>query len=245
MFEQWKEKELADIKGQYGKVRLFTYAIVAFMGLSALGSVVMLLDGGGAMELVALAFQLAILAAAWVMGDYKRRFIKPMLSSVEETLPTQGEREAFAREMEEAEELQCPVTAQSRSYPLFLGREYLYFRRPGKSRVVKSRSLRRIKLTDETYTVGRGHVRSCCGVYLYQEEDRPVWGGVFRTEEEAYRVQKSIQSRLSASLELEDQIAYGKTEEGRKEARSAGLRDFLLSALLVAAMYLFYRLVSK
>lgn len=245
MFEQWKEKELAAVKEQYGKLRMFTYAIMAFMGFSALGSVVMLLDGGGAIELVALAFQFVILAASWGMGDYKGRFIKPMLASVEEVLPTQGEREAFAREMMEAEELQCPVTAQGRSYPLFLGREYLYFRRPGKSRVVKSGSLRRIKLTDETYTVGRGHVRSCRGVYLYQEEDKPVWSGVFRTEEEAYRAMESIRGRISASLELDDRIAYGKTEEGRREARGAGLRDILMTALLVAAMYVLYRLVSK
>ena len=244
MFEQWKEKEIAAVKEQYRMVRLFTYAIMAFMGLSALGSVVMLLDGGGAMELVVLAFQLAILATAWVMGDYKRRFIRPLLRSVEEVLPTQGEREEFARQMGRAPVLDSPPTSpQVKSCPLWLGEDYAYYRRPGKSRVWKNRDIRRAKLAKESYIAGRNRTRACYGLYLFTEEEKPVWSGCFLTEEEAYRALELLRSRLPSHLELDDQVVYGKTGEGRREERMSGLRDFLTAALLVGGLYLLYRLL--
>lgn len=243
MFEQWRERELAAIREQYGKVRLFTYAIIAFMGLSALGSVVMLLDGGGAVQGVALLFQLAILAAAWAMGDYKRRFIKPLLSSVEETLPTQGEREEFARQMEGAVEVVCQPGPQVKACPLWMGADHSYYRRPGKSRVWKNRSIRRAKLARESYTVGRGHVRTCYGLYLFGEGEKPVWNGCFRSEEEAYGTLETMRSRLPADLEVDDQIAYVKTEEGRKANRRAELIQILLAALLVAALVVIVKIL--
>lgn len=236
MFEQWKERELAAIREQYGKIRIFTYAIAAFMGLSALGSVVMLLDGGGAVQGVALLFQLAILAAAWAMGDYKRRLIRPLLASVEETLPTQGEREEFARQMEGAVEVVCQPGPQVKACPLWMGADHSYYRRPGKSRVWKNRSIRRAKLARESYTVGRGHVRTCYGLYLFGEGEKPVWNGCFRSEEEAYGTLETMRPHLPANLEVDDRIAYGKTEEGRKANRRAELIQILLAALLVAAL---------
>lgn len=243
MFEQWKEKEIAAIKGQYGKIRLFTYAIVAFMGLSALGSVVMLLDGGGAVQVVAVLFQIAILAAAWAMGDYKRQYIGPLLSAVEEALPTQGEREEFARQMEEAVEILCPPGPQVKPCPLWVGTDYAYYRRARKSRIWKNRSIQRAKIARESYTVGRGHVRSYYGLYLFTLEEKPIWNSCFHTEEEAYRVLKALRSHLPANLELDDQIAYGKTEEGRKANRRSELIQILLAALLVAGLTLLAKML--
>ena len=54
MFEQWKEQELAEIKERFGKARLLTIGLMALVGFNMLGGVVMLLDGGGAMEAVVL-----------------------------------------------------------------------------------------------------------------------------------------------------------------------------------------------
>lgn len=244
MFEQWKEKELAAIKKEYGTARAVTIAVMAWMGLSVLTQVWMLLDGGGAFQLVLMAVEAAVMVFAWKLGDYKGRFVKPLLASIGENLPAPAEREAFAQEMADALELRCPATAQGRKYPLFLGREYLYFRRPGKSKVLKSRSIRRMKLSKETYTVGRGHVRTCYGVYLYQEEDKPVWSGVFLREEEAYEAAGQIEERIPSVVEKEDGIAYGKTEEGRREERNASLRDFILAALVVGAMVLIVKLIK-
>lgn len=246
MFEQWKEKEIAAVREQYGKVRLFTCAITAFMGLSALGSLVMLLDGGGAVELVAMAFQLAIMAAAWFMGDYKRRFIKPMLASVEEVLLTQGEREEFARQMGQAVRLDCPPTSpQVKPCPLWMGADYAYYRCPGKSRIWKNRGIRRIKLAKESYIAGRSHTRVCYRLSLFAEEEKPAWNGCFRTEEEAYRALETVRVHLPSNPEVDDQVACGKTEEGRREAYSTGLRDILMAALLVAVLYVVFRLISK
>lgn len=243
MFEQWKERELSAIKAEYGKARIVTVAVMAWMGLSILAQLWMLLDGGGVFQLVPMAVEAAVMVLAWKLGDYKGRFVKPLLASLDETLSTQAEREAFAQEMADALELQCPAAAQGRKYSLFLGREYLYFRRPGKSKVLKRRTIRRMKLSKETYTVGRGHVRTCYGVYLYQEGDKPVWNGSFSREEDAYKAAEQIEARIPSAIEKEDGIAYGKTEEGRREARNAGLRDFILTALLVGALILIYKLL--
>lgn len=244
VFEQWKERELAAIKKEYGTARVMAIAVMAWMGLSMLTQLWILLDGGGAFQLVAVAVEAAVMVLAWKLGDYKGRFVKPLLASVEETLPAPAEREAFAREMEEAVELQCPAAAQGRKHALFLGREYFYFRRPGKSKVLKSRSIRRMKLSKETYTVGRGHVRTCYGVYLYQEEDQPVWNGVFLREEDVYKTAERIEERIPSVVEKEDGIAYGKTEEGRREARNASLRDLILAAMVVGAMIFLLKLIK-
>lgn len=243
MFEQWKEKELSAIKAEYGKARIITIAVVIWMGLSALSQLWMLLDGGGVLQLVAMAIEVAVMILAWKLGDYKGRFVKPMLSSVEETLPAQTEREAFAQEMADALELQCPAAAQGKRYSLFMGREYFYFRRPGKSRVVKSRTIRRMRLDKETYTVGRGHVRTCYCVYLYQEGDKPVWRGVFLREEDAYEIAEQIGTRIPSAVEKEDGIAYGKTEEGRRAERNANLRDLVLIALVIGALIFIMKLI--
>lgn len=243
MFEQWKEKELAAIKKEYGAARIITLVAMVWLGFSVLTQLWMLLDGGGLVTAVVMVVELGIAAAVWKLGDYRGRIVKPMLSSAEETLTTQAEREAFAQEMEDALELKCPAAAQGKSYPLFLGREYLYFRRPGKSRILKSRSVRRMKLTQETYTVGRGHVRTCYGVYLYQEGDKPVWSGKFPQEADAYQVSEQIEAHIPSVVEKEDGIAYGKTEEGKREARNASLRDLLLVALVVGVLILIFKLL--
>lgn len=244
MFEQWKERELTGIREQYGKARVLTWGIVAFMGLNVLGSVVMLLDGGGALQGAAILIQLGIMVLAWNMGDYKRRFIKPMMASVEETLPTQGEREEFARQMDGAEELLCPSAPQGKAYPLWLGTDYLYFRLPKRSRVLKGRTLRRIRLAKEDYTVGRGHVRTCYALSLFQQEEKPVWRGIFYREEEGCRALETVRAHLP-SAELEDRVAYGKTEEGRKAERRSELFQILLAALLVAALAILAKLLQR
>ncbi len=243
MFEQWKEKELAAVRKEYGTARIIAIVAMVWLGFSALTQLWMLLEVGGLMTVAVMAVELGIGAAVWKLGDYKGRFVKPMLSSVEETLPTQAEREAFAREMEDALELRCPAAPQGKGYSLFLGREYLYFRRPGKSRILKSRSIQRMKLAQETYTVGRGHVRTCYGVYLYQEGDKPVWSGKFPQEADAYKVSEQIEAHIPSAVEKEDGIAYGKTEEGKREARNASLRDFLLAALVVGVLILIFKLL--
>lgn len=244
MFEQWKAKELSAIKAEYGKARSITIAVMVWMGLSMLVQVWMLLDGGGAFQLAAMAVTAAIMVLVWKLGDYKGRFVKPLLVSLDETLPAPAEREAFAQEMEDALELQCPAVAQGRRYSLFMGREYFYFRRPGKSKVLKSRSIRRMKLSKETYTVGRGHVRTCYAVYLYQEGDKPAWNGVFLREEDAYEIAEQIETRIPSVVEREDGIAYGKTEEGRREERNANLRDLVLITLVIGAMILILKLIK-
>lgn len=243
MFEQWKEQELAEIKERFGKARLLTIGLMALVGFNMLGSVVMLLDGGGAMEAVVIFVQVVIMALIWKMGDYKSRFIKPLLASVEEVLPSQGEREEFARQMGQATEIACPPGPQVKPCPLWMGADYAYFRRPGKSRVWKNRNIRRARLTKESYTVGRGHVRSCYSLYLFAEEEKPLWNGCFRTEEEAYRVLGLLQANLPAGLELDDQIAYGKTEEGRKANRRSELLQLILAALLVAALVVIVKML--
>lgn len=243
MFEQWKEKEIAAIKEQYGKIRLFTYAIMAFMGLNMLATVVMPLDGGWTAGVVAIVFQLAIMAAAWTMGDYKGRFIKPLLASVEEVLPTQGEREEFARQMEGATEVVCQPRMQVKPCPLWIGTDYAYYRCPRKSRVLKNRDLRRARLVGGSYTVGRGHVRAFYGLYLFTQEEKLAWNGCFRTEEEAYRILETLRPYLPANLKVDDQIAYGKTEEGRKANRRSELIQILLAAVIVAVLAVIARMI--
>lgn len=84
MFEQWKEGEVSAIREQYGKVRLLTLAMAAFIGLNMLGMAAMLLDRGGIVAVAVIAVQVAVIVLIWRLGDYRGRFIKPLLTSVEE-----------------------------------------------------------------------------------------------------------------------------------------------------------------
>lgn len=243
MFEQWKEKELGLIRQQYGKIRLVTYVFMAILAFSLLTEVVLLLDGGGAMEVVVIVFDLVVMALIWYLGDYKRRFIKPLLASIEEDLPTPGEREEFARQMEGAVKLECPAAPQQRTCPTWLGSGYLYVRRPRKSQIVKTGSLGRARLSKVIYTVGRGHARTCYALELFQDGEKPAWSGVFYGEGEVYRALETVRASLPANLEVEDQIAYGKTEEGRRQERRSNLIQFILAMLVVAGMCLLLKLL--
>ncbi|MCI9263413.1 MAG: hypothetical protein HFF06_02455 [Oscillospiraceae bacterium] len=244
MFERWKEEELTAIRRQYGKIRLLTWAFLAIMLVYLLNSVVMLLDGGGAIGAVSILIQLGLMAVIWRLGDYKGRFFKPLLSSVEETLTTQGEREEFAQQMGQAEEILCTVTPQGRPCRVLVGKEYLYIRQPGKSRILKNRDIRRVKLTRESYTVGRGHIRTCCCLYLYTAAEKYVWTASLPTEGECYRVWDLLRPNLPTNIEVDDRIAYGKTEEGRKADRRSELVQIILAALLVGVLILVVKLLK-
>ena len=161
MFEQWKEQELAQIKEQYGKARIITLAVVVLMALNLPMELGMLLDGGGGFGAVSLAVTLGVMVLAWRLGDYKSRFIKPLLAAVEESLPTQGERERFAQQMGAATQIPYSPAPQTKPGLMLLGEDYCYFRQPRRVRILKNRELRRAELTRGTYTVGRGHIRIC------------------------------------------------------------------------------------
>lgn len=234
MFEQWKEQELAQIKEQYGKARIITLAVVVLMALNLPMELGMLLDGGGGFGAVSLAVTLGIMALAWRLGDYKSRFVKPLLAAVEESLPTQGERERFAQQMGAATQIPYSPAPQTKPGLMLLGEDYCYFRQPRRVRILKNRELRRAELTRGTYTVGRGHIRICYDLSLFGEEEKPLWRASYPAEEEAYQTLELLRGKLPANLRVEDGIAYGKTEEGRKKARrSEGLQILLCIAIVV------------
>lgn len=243
MFERWKERELADIKATFGKARTLTLALAGVVGVNMLGSVVMLLDGGGAAEALVILFQAAIIAMIWKMGDYKSRFVKPLMASIEETLPSQGEREVFAEQMASAQVRTYSPAPQIKPCRLLVGEDYLYLRQPGKSRVVKNRDVRRATLVKNTYTVGRYHPRTCYDLALYTTEEKPVWQASFPSEREAYEMLDGLKFKLPANLAVEDGIAYSKTPEGRKAegkevAKAMALAGVLVAVLLVVLKFL-------
>ncbi len=245
MFEQWKEQELAEIKERFGKARLLTIGLMALVGFNMLGGVVMLLDGGGAMEAVVIFVQVVIMALIWKMGDYKSRFIKPLLASVEEVLPSQGEREEFARQMGTAAKLPYSPAPQVKPCTLWLGEGYLYFRQPGKSRVVRNRDIRRATLAKNTYTVGRSHMRTCYDLALYTEGEKPVWKASFLNERAAYEMLERLKFKLPANLAVEDGIAYSKTPEGRKAEGKELAKAMALAVVLVAVLMVVLRLLRR
>lgn len=244
MFEQWKERELAAIKEQYGKIRVITLVLMGVMALSLPMELVMVLDGGGGLSVFSLVFTLAIMALIWNLGNYKKRFVKPLLAAVEESLPTQGERELFAQQMEGAQVVTYSPAPQVKPGRLLLGEDYCYFRQLGRVRILKNRELRRAKVAKESYTVGRGHMRTCYGLSLFGEEEKPAWSASFPTEEGAYQALELFRQKLPANLTVEDGIAYGKTEEGRREERKSTLVQLVACAVMVAVLVVIVKLIQ-
>lgn len=72
---------------------------------------------------------------------------------------------------------------------------------------------------------------------------REVWTAYFKTEEDIYAAFGRFQKALPADAPVCDQIAYGKTDEGRKETRRRELVDIIKVFVLVAILYVIYKLL--
>lgn len=143
MFKSWLEQEKSLIKEKSKMFRVMSVLLVVLMIPLILSSLVFLLDGGGIVLAVGMIVQVGCLVAAVFSLSYKRRLIKPLLVSVEKDLPTDAERQEFARQMQSAMLISYAPVPQGQLCEMQAAADYCYFQQPFKSRIIRNRDIKK------------------------------------------------------------------------------------------------------
>ena len=250
MFETWLEQEERTAKEKCRMARIVRILYIVLMIPIALTQLFLLLDGPGDFYIVSIGFLIFIIVAGWFvfsLGSYKKAFINPLLASVERELPTDAEKQEFARQMQSnpAHIVYAP-NPQWKTCDMLVTADYCYCRQPRKSRIIRNREIRKVLLAPDDYTVGRGHMRQCyrLDVFIADNEEKPAWRAYFLREDELYAASTKLQEGLPTEAVIQDDVVYGKTEEGRKEARKKALIQALIAFAFVAVMIALAKLIQ-
>lgn len=220
MFETWLKEEKSMLKETYGKQRIKYIFIAVLLIPFILIELILLLDGGGAMELCALLFLLCVLGFVLSLGNYHKRFIKPLLASVKKELTTEEKRQEFAEQIKNSVRLVYAPYPLVKQCDMLVASDYCYFRQPKKSRIITNNKIHKILLAKESYSTGtRGHFRTAYVLHLFtsDNEKKPAWKAYFLKEKQLYHAFSEIQKILPEGTTVQDDVAYGKTEEGKRK----------------------------
>lgn len=237
MLEQWLQQEKAFIKSRFINVRIFCVFTACLTVPVILIQLVLLLDGGGIGQIFAIIFLLFVFFFALSMGSYKKRFIKPLLTSIQQELLTEEARQEFAQQMQEqAVCISYQPLPQTKSCDLMVADNYCYMRQPGKSRIIRNKEIRRAVLTQEDYNTGnRGHIRQCYALALYvADNEKPVWKGYFMDKEEVSQAFLRFKAILPPDADIQNYVAN--LEKVPRKAWWKTLLEWTLCILFLAAM---------
>lgn len=237
MFETWLEQEKTAIKSLFGNARIFCVILAILMVPFALMQLVMLLDGGSMVSLCGLLFSIFVMIFALSMGSYKKRFVKPLLASIQQELPTNENRQEFARQMlNQAVRISYQPLPQVKSCDIMAAQDYCYIRQPRKSRILHNSLIHEVILSHEDYNVGtRGHVRWCYALALHTSaNEKPIWKGYFMSKEEADQAFTHFKAILPPETVFQDQAAN--PAKGPQKPWWKTLLEWILYILFLAAM---------
>lgn len=235
MFDSWLEQEKANIRSQFGKVRVLSIFFALLMVPIVLLNLILLLDGGGVIDFVVVIFSVCVFIFTLSMVNYNKRFLKPLLASIEKELPSEEARQEFARQMTTyAFCISYQPLPRIKSCDIMVSESYCYMRQPKKSRIIRNSEIRRAVLTqenDSTGTIYHLHSRRTYALALYtaDNEQKPAWKGYFTGDGELYRAFAGFEPILPQEAVIQDNVAAGKIEDGRK----ASLWMNLLAVLFV------------
>ena len=240
MLEQWLQQEKAIIKSRFGNVRIFCVFLACLTVPAILIQLVLLLDGGGIGQVFAIIFFIFVIFFALTMSSYKKRFVKPLLTSIQQELLTEEARREFVQQMQEqAVCISYQPLPQIKSCDIMVANDYCYMRQPGKSRIIRNKEIRRAVLTQENYNTGnRGHVRQCYALALYAaDNEKPVWKGYFMNKEEVSQAFLRFKAVLPPDADIQDYAAN--PEKGSRKPLWKTLLEWALCILFLAAMIYF------
>ncbi len=237
MFELWLEQEKATIKSRFKNVRIFCIFIAILLIPYVLMQLIMLLDGGGVGSFCVLMFLIFVMIFTLSMSSYKKRFIKPLLASIQQELPTEETRQKFAQQMQEqAVCISYQPLPQTKSCDIMVAEDYCYMRQPRKSRIIQNSQIQRAVLTQENYYVGnRGHMRWCYALTLYtSDNESPIWKGYFMNKEEVSQAFVQFQTILPPEAAVQDLVSN--PEQGQKKAWWKTFLEWMIYFIFLAAI---------
>lgn len=244
MFDSWLEQEKAAIRSRFGALRILGVVAAILMVLSIL-PLIFYIDNIGVALLISIIFSIFVIWFALSITNYKKRFIKPLLASVQQELATKEAQEEFARQMQEqAECISYQPRPQIKACEIMVAKEYCYMRQPRKSRIIQNRQLRRVVLMKEEYWVGNGHVRWCYALALYARGDeKPVWKGCFMELEKAAQAFQIFQRVLPPEVLVQDEIAN--PPQGAPRPLWKTILGAILYFVLIASMFLLVKFLQN
>lgn len=194
LFERWLLNEEAYFKNRLRAYGIFTNILTVPMIFIVIILLILLLDQIGQasdllpFEVIALLF--FVISLSWRPSDYRKQYLRSLLRSVSEQLPTYAEKDAFGGQLlsNGTDQFSYQAHPQSITSTFFASEDYTYFRQPYNCRIMKNRDMDRVTVKTASYTIGmRFHFRTCYVIELYiKGETKPAWRGYYHRQEELY-----------------------------------------------------------
>lgn len=213
-FQKWFLRELAELKNQFGASRVLTGILSIPIVIVILYMTILTLDDTVSIPMVCvILFCVALLVLLWVLSDYNKNFISPLLKSVDLKLSSPSAKEIFASQIlgKEKQGFDYRGAPQTSLSMAFVMPDYCYFRQFRKSCIIVNAHMRRAVLKKISYATGfRSHFKTCYVMELYLDSDslkKPAWQGVFVERDKVYHALALMRGAGLPETGIEDMIA--------------------------------------
>lgn len=214
LFARWLSNEEEQLKAKLRAPRTFIGMFSVFMILPMLSMLYSILDETdgvlGVYQWIALLFCLFVFWFTWWISDYRKQYMRSILHSVSEQLPSDAEKDAFGAQLSKIGVINFSYSAdpQSRASTAWVTEEYSYFRQLQKCRIIKNRYIDKVTLKKAPYMIGfRPHFRTCYTMEIAVNGGRErAWRGYFRRQEDLYYALNAFRRYGLADEKIEDRL---------------------------------------
>lgn len=213
-FARWLSNEEEQLKAKLRVSRTFTGMLSVSMIWFMLLMLYSILDStGGILDVyqwVAFLFCLFVFCFTWWISDYRKQYMRSILRSVSEQLPSDAEKEAFGAQLSTIGAVNFSYLAdpQSGASTAWVTEEYSYFRQFRKCRIIKNRYIDKVTLKKAPYMIGfRPHFRTCYTMEIAVNGGLgQAWCGYFRRQEDLYYALNAFKRYGLANEKIEDRL---------------------------------------
>ncbi len=213
-FARWLSSEEEQLKAKLRAPRTFIGLLSVFMILPMLDMIYMILDETDGVlsvyQWIAFLFCLFVFWFTWWISDYRKQYMRSILRSVSEQLPSDAEKESFGAQLSKIGVVNFSYSAdpQSRASTAWVTEEYSYFRQFRKCRIIKNRYIGKVTLKKAPYMIGfRPHFRTCYTMEIAVSGGyERAWCGYFRRQEDLYYALNAFKRYGLADEKIEDRL---------------------------------------
>lgn len=212
-FDRWLRNEEEQLQRKHSGQRKLLAALSVPMIILLIVSAVMMLDTVSGMSLFGAAsilFGFFAVWFVWYFSDYGKQYMRSLLKSVSEELPTAMEKEAFAGQIINGAACSFAYHAgpQSGNSTAWVTQEYTYFRQFRKCRIIHNRNLEHAVLKKEWFTPGmRPHFRICYVLEVSMSDGKRAWRGYFSGQEALFLALDILKRGGLAQEKVENRIS--------------------------------------
>ena len=214
LFARWLSNEEEQLKAKLRVPRTFTGVLSISMIWGMLLMLYLILDGTdgilGIYQWIAFLFCLFVFCFSWWITDYRKQYMRSILRSVSEQLPSDAEKEAFGSQLSKFGVINFPYLAnpQTGASTAWITGEYSYFRQFQKCRIIKNRNISSVVVKKAPYMIGlHPHFRTCYLIEIYiNGSAKPVWCGFFRRQDALYYALGALKNNGVSDGKIEDRL---------------------------------------